>query len=91
MMRFTMVAATAFLFFLGLATLVGFLIAYNQMEPGVQVGPGDLPDSPTVRAMVKMLVGITLFTAVGGSIVGNALCYLLFRGEGRRRSSAHTV
>lgn len=80
-MRTRVIGVAAILLCMGLATLTGFVIGYREIEPGLTAPAQHQLENANARGAFKVILAMTLFTAVAGSLVGTTLCLLLFRSQ----------
>lgn len=80
-MRTRVIGVAAILLSMALATLTGFAIGYREIEPGLAVSAGNPAEDPSAQGAFKVLLAITLFTAIAGSMFGSTICLLLLRRQ----------
>jgi hypothetical protein len=81
MMRTRVIGVAAILLSMALATLTGFAVGYREIEPGFVASTDNLAEDPSAQGAFKVLLAITLFTAIAGSLVGSTICLLLLRSQ----------
>jgi len=80
-MRTRVIGVAAILVCMALATLAGFALGYREIEPGLDARAVSPDGEPGAMGAFKVLLAITLFTAVAGSLVGTTICLLLLRNQ----------